>query len=233
MNDTSFKNCHGLDEDGHVTSSYDIALMSKELLNKYPDVTKYTTIWIETLRNGETQLSNTNKLINTYKGATGLKTGSTSLALYNLSASATRDDLSLITVIMKAPSTKVRFEEAVKLLDYGFNKFSYKNFGNKGDLVKTINIDKGTKKTIGVVLENNIGVLIEKGKDGEITQNMQLNENISAPISEGQKLGELNFELNGEVLATVNLVSNTTVDKINLFTMAKNIIYSWVDLLRS
>ena len=156
MNDTSFKNCHGLDEDGHVTSSYDIALMSKELLNKYPDVTKYTSIWTETLRNGETQLSNTNKLINTYKGATGLKTGSTSLALYNLSASATRDGLSLIAVIMKAPSTKVRFEEAAKLLDYGFNKFSYKSFGNKGDLVKTINIDKGTKKTIGVVLENNV-----------------------------------------------------------------------------
>ena len=233
MNDTSFKNCHGLDEDGHVTSSYDIALMSKELLNKYPDITNYTTIWTETLRNGETQLSNTNKLINTYKGATGLKTGSTSLALYNLSASATRDGLSLIAVIMKAPSTKVRFEEAAKLLDYGFNKFSYKSFGNKGDLVKTINIDKGTKKTIGVVLENNVGVLLEKGKDSEITQNMQLNENLSAPIMEGQKLGELNFELNGEVLATVNLVSNTTVDKINLFTMTKNIIYSWVDLLRS
>ena len=233
MNDTNSKNCHCFDEDGHVASSYDIALMSKELLNKYPDVTKYTSIWTETLRNGETQLSNTNKLINTYKGATGLKTGSTSLALYNLSASATRDDLSLITVIMKAPSTKVRFDEAAKLLDYGFNKFSYKNFGNKGDLVKTINIEKKKKKTIGVVLENNIGVLIEKGKDGEITQNMQLNENISAPISEGQKLGELNFELNGEVLATVNLVSNTTVDKINLFTMTKNIIYSWVDLLRS
>ena len=233
MKDTTFKNCHGLDEDGHVTSSYDIALMSRELLNKYPEVTNYTTIWTETLRNGETQLSNTNKLINTYKGATGLKTGSTSLALYNLSASATRDGLSLIAVIMKAPSTKVRFEEAAKLLDYGFNKFSYKSFGSKGDLVKTINITKGTKKTIGVVLENDVGVLIEKGKDAEITQNMQLDENISAPIMEGQKLGELNFELNGEVLATVNLVSNTTVDKINLFTMTKNVVYSWVDLLRS
>ena len=116
---------------------------------------------------------------------------------------------------------------------YGFNKFSYKSFGNKGDLIKTINIDKGTKKTIGIVLENNVGVLIEKGKDSEISQNMQLNENISAPIMVGQKLGELSFELNGEILNTVNLVSNTTVDKINIFTMTKNIIYSWVDLLRS
>lgn len=91
MNDTCFKNCHGIDEDGHLTSSYDIALMSKELLNKYPEVTKYTTIWMDSLRNGESELVNTNKLIRTYEGATGLKTGSTSLALYNLSASATRE----------------------------------------------------------------------------------------------------------------------------------------------
>ena len=157
MNDTCFKNCHGLDEDGHVTSSYDISLMSRELLNKYPDVTRYTTIWMDTLRDGKSQLSNTNKLIKTYKGATGLKTGSTSLALYNLSASATRDGLSLIAVIMKAPSTKVRFGEAEKLLDYGFSKFSFKSFGNKGDLVRTIDVSKGAKKQVDVILENNSG----------------------------------------------------------------------------
>ena len=124
MNDTTFKNCHGLDEDEHLTSSYDIALMSRELLKNHPSVTKYTTIWMDTLRNGKSQLSNTNKLIKTYKGATGLKTGSTSLALYNLSASSTRDNLSLIAVIMKAPSSNSRFENAAKLLDYGYNTFS-------------------------------------------------------------------------------------------------------------
>lgn len=131
MNDTCFKNCHGIDEDGHITSSYDIALMSKELLTKYPDITKYTTIYMDSLRDGKSQLVNTNKLIRTYKGITGLKTGSTSLALYNLSASATRDDLSLIAVIMKAPTTKIRFSEAQKLLDYGFANYSYKKLGNK------------------------------------------------------------------------------------------------------
>lgn len=143
MNDTCFKNCHGLDEDGHVTSSYDIALMSRELLEKHPSITKYTTIWMDSLRDGKSQLSNTNKLIKNYKGATGLKTGSTSLALYNLSASATRDDLSLIAVIMKAPSTKIRFSEAQKLLDYGFNTFSFKQFGKKDDVVQNILITKG------------------------------------------------------------------------------------------
>ena len=232
MNDTCFKNCHGLDEDGHVTSSYDIALMSRELLNKYPDVTRYTTIWMDTLRDGKSQLSNTNKLIKNYKGATGLKTGSTSLALYNLSASATRDDLSLIAVIMKAPSTKVKFSEAQKLLDYGFGKFTFKSFGNKGDVVKTIDIKKGSKKQIDIVLENASGALIEKGKDTNISQEIVLNENISAPILAGQKLGEAKFVLDGNVIASVNLVANSDVDKLGLFNMCKNVIYRWIDLLR-
>ena len=233
MNDTTFKNCHGLDEDGHVTSSYDIALMSRELLTKYPDVTRYTTIWMDTLRDGKSQLSNTNKLIKNYKGATGLKTGSTSLALYNLSASATRDDLSLIAVIMKAPSTKIRFEEATKLLDYGFNQFSYKSFGKKGDLVKTININKGIQKVDGVILENDAGALVEKGKEKDVVQNVTINENISAPITAGQKVGEMTFSLDGQVISTVNLVAENSIDKINLFTMSKKVICKWIDLLRS
>ena len=233
MNDTTFKNCHGLDEDGHLTSSYDISLMSRELLNKYPEVTKYTTIWMDTLRDGKSQLSNTNKLIKTYKGATGLKTGSTSLALYNLSASATRDDLSLIAVIMKAPSTKVRFSEAQKLLDYGFSKFSFKSFGNKGDLVRTVNVTKGIKNQVDVVLENNSGALIEKGKDSKVTQTITLADSFPAKITSGQKLGEATFSLDGKVLATVNLVAKDDVDSLNLFTLSKRVIYSWVDLLRS
>ena len=195
MNDTTFKNCHGLDEDGHLTSSYDIALMSRELLAKHPQVTKYTTIWTESLRDGKSEITNTNKLIKTYKGATGLKTGSTGLALYNLSASATRDNLSLIAVIMKAPSTKVRFAEAAKLLDYGFNNFTYKEFAKKGDLVQTIPINKGTKSSLDLVLESDCGILIGKGKDSQVEQIINIDENISAPIKAGQKLGEIKFVL--------------------------------------
>ena len=188
MNDTCFKNCHGLDEDGHVTSSYDISLMSRELLTKHPTITKYTTIWMDSLRDGKSQLSNTNKLIKNYKGATGLKTGSTSLALYNLSASATRNNLSLIAVIMKAPTTKIRFAEAQKLLDYGFNNFSFKQFGEKGDLVRKINVDKGVQNTVDCILADTAGTLIEKGKDNNIEQNIILDDTILAPISKGQKL---------------------------------------------
>ena len=196
MNDTCFKNCHGLDEDGHVTSAYDISLMSKELLNNHPSITKYTTIWTDSLRDGKSQLSNTNKLIKNYKGATGLKTGSTGLALYNLSASATRDDLSLIAVIMKAPSTKVRFAEAQKLLDYGFNTFSFKQFGKKGDVVKNVLVNKGVKSNVDAIYEQNAGTLLEKGNDKNIEQNLTLENNISAPITAGQKLGEVSFSLN-------------------------------------
>ena len=233
MKDTTFKNCHGLDEDGHVTSSFDIALMSKELLNNHPQITQYTTIWTDSLRDGKSELTNTNKLIRSYKGATGLKTGSTGLALYNLSASATRDDLSLIAVIMKAPSTKVRFAEAQKLLDYGFNTFSFKQFGKKDEVVKTVNVTKGVRSSVDAILSGNSGTLIEKGKDKNIEQNLTLDENISAPITAGQKLGEVSFSLDGQTLSTVDIVAKNDVEKINLFTMSKKVIYSWIDLLRS
>lgn len=233
MNDTTFKNCHGLDEDGHVTSSYDIALMSRELLSKHPQITQYTTIWTDTLRDGKSELTNTNKLIRTYKGATGLKTGSTGLALYNLSASSTRDDLSLIAVIMKAPSTKIRFAEAQKLLDYGFNTFSFKQFGKKEEIVKTLTINKGVRSTVDAILSDNAGTLIEKGKDKNIEQNLTLEDTVSAPITAGQKLGEISFVLDGKTLSTVDIVAKNDVEKINLFTMSKKVIYSWIDLLRS
>lgn len=195
MNDTTFKNCHGIDEDGHVTSAYDIALMSRELLSKHPDITKYTTIWMDSLRDGKSELVNTNKLIRTYKGITGLKTGSTSLALYNLSASATRDDLSLIAVIMKAPSTKLRFAESQKLLDYGFNKFSFKSFGKKDSVIKNISINKGVKNNIDIILENDAGALIEKGKENQITQSVEVNDIVEAPVKKGDVLRKGDFFL--------------------------------------
>lgn len=233
MNDTTFKNCHGLDQDGHVTSSYDISLMSKELLNNHPQVTKYTTIWTDSLRDGKSELTNTNKLIRTYKGATGLKTGSTGLALYNLSASATRDNLSLIAVIMKAPSTKIRFAEAQKLLDYGFQNFSFEEFGKKDEIVKNIFVDKGVSQKVEAILSNNAGTLIEKGKEKDIQQQLNLPERISAPISSGQKLGEISFSLDGEILSTVDIIAKKEIEKLNLFTMSKKVIYRWIDLLRT
>ena len=216
MNDTCFKNCHGIDEDGHITSAYDIALMSRELLSKHPDITKYTTIYMDSLRDGKSELVNTNKLIRTYNGITGLKTGSTSLALYNLSASATRDDLSLIAVIMKAPTTKLRFAEAQKLLDYGFSNYSYIKLGDSGDTVKSVPISKGIEANINATVENTSGVLIPKGKEKQIEQNIFIQDNLSAPVYKGQKVGEITYTLNGETLDIIDLVASSDVESIGM-----------------
>lgn len=232
MNDTTFKNCHGLDEDGHLTSSYDIALISRELLVNHPSITNYTTIWTDSLRNGKSALSNTNKLVRNYSGCTGLKTGSTSLALFNLSASATRDGLSLIAVVMKAPTSALRFSNATSLLDYGFNNYSYKSFGNQGEVVKSVVITKGVSKGVNAVYETSPSFLIKKGNESGITYEINLNDNVQAPITQGQFLGTVKYSLNGTDLDTVNLVAESSVEKIGLLSMTKSIFKNWFTLLR-
>lgn len=231
MNDTTYKNCHGIDEDGHVTSSYDISILSKELLNRYPEITKYTTIWNDTLRDGKSELVNTNKLVRYYNGCTGLKTGSTSLALFNLSASATRDDLSLIAVVMKAPTSALRFKCASTLLDYGFNNFEFKKLLSSGDKIKTVDVDKGTKPSLIAISESDCGHLIPKGDDRNIEQNVMI-DNLSLPIKKNQVIGSVNFILDGEVVSSSNLLSDSDVDKLSAFSMDKLILKKWFYLLR-
>ena len=232
MNDTTFKNCHGIDEDGHVTSAYDIALMSRELLKNHPQITNYTTIWMDSIRDGKSELTNTNKLVRNYKGATGLKTGSTSLALYNLSASATRNDLSLIAVIMKAPSTKIRFSEATKLLDYGFANYNAKSFGHKGDIVTSTFVNKGISNSVNLVLENDASILLKKGADSNIEQNVTINDNISAPIKKGDCLGKVTYTLNNEQLLEVNLLAESDIEKNTVWNLTNSLYQRWFKLLR-
>ncbi len=232
MNDTHFINCHGIDEDGHVTSSHDIALMSRELLTKHPTITNYTTIWMDSLRDGQSELTNTNKLVRTYEGCTGLKTGSTSLALYNLSASATRNDLSLIAVVMKGPTSEKRFSEAKKLLDYGFANFSYTKTSTAGAFLQTAEVQKGTKKEVNLVYESDSGALIKNSENGNVSSEVTLNENITAPITTGDVLGHVNFHLNDEQIATVNLVAENDVDKITVVNLFGMITELWVNLFR-
>lgn len=232
MNDTCFKNCHGIDEDGHVTSSYDIALMSRELITKHPRITEYTTIWMDSLRNGESELVNTNKLIRNYEGATGLKTGSTSVALFNLSATATRDNLSLIAVIMKGETSAIRFAEAQKLLDYGFSNFEYIECSKKDDIIKKVNVDKGITTNVDAILENDSGCLIKKGKSKAISTDIKLNDNVSAPVSKGQILGEITYSIDNEQISKVNIIAKEDVKKLNLVNMSARTIESWFKLLR-
>lgn len=233
MNDTTFKNCHGLDEDEHLTSAYDIALMSKELLVNHPKITEYSTIWMDSLRNGESALSNTNKLVKNYSGCTGLKTGSTSLALFNLSASATREGLSLIAVVMKAPTSAVRFSNASSLLDYGFSNYSYKSFGTQGEVVKSVTVTKGVSTEVNAVYETSPSFLIKKGDESGITYEMALKDSVQAPITQGQLLGTITYYLNGSKIGTVNLVADSSIEKINLLTMTKSIFKGWFTLLRT
>lgn len=233
MNDTVFKNCHGIDEDGHLTSSYDIALMSKELLQNHPEITKYTTIWMDSLRDGQSELVNTNKLIRTYDGATGLKTGSTSLALYNLSASATRNDLSLIAVVLRAPTPKVRFSEAKLLLDYGFNTYTFKKLCEKNSVMQNITVNKGTENNVNLVFENDCGILIKKNNSSEVREELILKENIEAPINSGDILGTINYYIDDKQVSTVNLVAESSISKITITNMFKSISNSWFTLLRN
>lgn len=232
MNDTTFKNCHGIDEDGHLTSAYDIAIMSRELLMNHPSITKYTTIWMDSLRDGKSSLVNTNKLVRNYNGCTGLKTGSTSIALYNLSASATRNNLSLIAVVLKAPTPAIRFSNAQKLLDYGFSNYTVTSFGKKGDVIKSVEIKKGTTSSIDAILENDAEVLMSNGSSKDITQEIKLDDTFTAPILEGQKLGEVEFSTNGNVVSTVNLVANKSSDKLSFGSIIKFVMNKWFNMLR-
>ena len=232
MKNTCFKNCHGIDEDGHFTTSYDIALMSRELLIKYPQITNYTTIWMDSLREGKSELVNTNRLIRTYDGATGLKTGSTSLALYNLSASATRNDLSLIAVVLRAPTPQIRFSEAKLLLDYGFNTYYYKELALKNSFSQKLPINKGTEKYVNLIFEKNIGAVLKKSTTSNIEEKVILNENLNAPIKSGDILGSVEYYLDGKIINSVNLISENNVDKIGFLNTFTLLINKWSGLLR-
>ena len=212
MNDTTFKNCHGIDEDGHLTSAYDIAIMSRELSRNHPEIHKYTKIWMDTLRDGKSELVNTNKLVRFYSGCTGLKTGSTSLALFNLSATATRNDLNLIAVVMKGPTSQKRFDDAKTLLDYGFANFSNKIIANKGKEVTKHKIEKSKQGEISIVVAEDFSVLLNKSDEKNIQTEIILNENISAPLEYLEKVGVQKCYLNGELVGEVDLLVNQKIE---------------------
>ena len=232
MNDTEFKNCHGIDEDGHMTSSYDISLMSKELLTKYPEITKYTTIWNDSLRDGKSELVNTNKLVRNYNGCTGLKTGSTSQALFNLSASATREGLSLIAVVMKAPTSAKRFKNASSLLDFGFANFEYKKMISKDDIIKNVKIEKGVISETNVIAEKNCGTLIKKGNGFNIEQKIEMPDVIQAPVKKGEIVGKVIYRLNEKNIGECNLIVMQDIDKIGFFNMERYVLNKWFSVLR-
>lgn len=212
MNNTSFKNCSGLDAEGHYTSARDIAIMSAELM-KHKRIRKYSTVWMDTLRNGETELVNTNKLVRFYSGATGLKTGTTSSAGCCLSATAERGGLELVAVVMGTANNNERFTSARKLLDFGFA--NYRSFKIDPDLseCKLPNIEKGTHKELMIESESG-SFLIRKGK-AEPELEFDIPDMIKAPVRKGDIIGKIKIKLEGENIGVLNIYAAESVEKLS------------------
>ena len=217
MADTHFVNCTGLDDGAdaaaHRTSAHDIAVMSRELLVNHPDIRQYTTIWMDSIRGGSFGLSNTNKLVRYYPGCTGLKTGFTSGAGYCLSASAQRDGMELIAVVMGSETSQKRFDACRGMLDYGFANFAH--YTPELPAGTNVPVKLGTAETVTAVLENTGPLLVKKADLSQITARTELFPEIDAPVAAGDRLGELTLERDGETLAVVPLIAGEAVEKLS------------------
>lgn len=216
MEDTVFCNCTGLPAEGHHSSAYDIALMSRELILHHPDIRTYTTIWMDTLRDGDFQLANTNKLVRYYEGATGLKTGSTDAALYCLSATAEKEGMELIAVILGAPTSNDRFEGAKALLNYGFATYALVPVAPSEPLTP-VPVTLGTAASVLPGLAQERQLLLPKGEAGKVTTTVDLPSALSAPVEAGQELGHLTVLVDGQAVEEIPLVAQEAVGKRSLW----------------
>lgn len=228
LNNTNFVNCNGLDADGHVSSARDIAIMTCELL-KHNKILEYTTIWTDSLRNGTFNLANTNKLIRFYEGANGMKTGSTSKAGYCLSATALRDNMQLIAVVLGSATSKDRFADASTLLNYGFSNYSKINLINKGEVQGEVTVEKGTIDKISVITEKECDFIVKNDEKNNITNEIILNPTATAPVKKGEILGKIVFRTGEREVGSVNLVSKSDSAKISLGYLLNKFINSYLN----
>lgn len=215
LKDTNFENCTGLDDDvtNHYSSAYDLAVIACEVM-KYDLVTKYSTVWLDSLRNGETELNNTNKLVNTYNGITGLKTGTTSNAGFCLCATATRDGMSLVSVVLGSDSSDDRFNLSTQLLDYGFANYRLEKLTVDERNLKAVKVKKGTVKSIMPAVPEQQNVLTEKSS-GEVICKYNIKKEINAPVKSGDKLGEIVYYSDSKKIASVDLTADKNVGKVS------------------
>lgn len=211
MKDTVFKNCNGLDEDGHLTSAYDVALMSRAL-TQHPKIFDYTGIWLDNLRGGETQIVNTNKLLRTYDGITGLKTGTTGKAGSCITATAERNGMSLIAVVLGADSGTARFKDAATLLDHGFANYESTNLSLTEDLYP-VTVEGGMEKEVKITCEESAALTLPKGEKDKVKRSVTIEESIPAPVKKGDKVGKISFTLNGEELESFDILAAQDVEK--------------------
>ena len=228
MKDTHFVNCTGLDDDDdakeHKTSAYDIALMSRALLKDHPDIKKFTTIWMDTVRNGTFGLSNTNKLVRFYSGATGLKTGFTSSAGYCLSASAMREDMELIAVVMGSETSKDRFAACKTLLDYGFANYSLVQPSVENET--EIPVKLGKNDLVKAIPNGQNALIIDKSQKKDITTEVTLEEEIAAPVTKGQRLGTMTVKAGDHILAEIPMVAEESVDRLSFWDLFVRVLRS-------
>lgn len=215
MADTTFLNCTGLPAEGHLSSAHDIAVMSRELILHHPSIRNYTTIWMDTLRDGQFQLANTNKLIYYYSGSTGLKTGFTDKAKFCLSATAERDGMELIAVILGAPTSAIRFENAKALLNYGFANYTLLDVCAT-QAIPPVAVELGVKDCVQPVLSGTSRLLLEKADLSKVKTELALAESVEAPVEQGQKLGEMTVSIDGQDLDTLPLVASEEIPRLNI-----------------
>ncbi len=225
MQDTVYKNCNGLDEDGHLTSAYDIALVSRALI-AHERIFDYTTVWMDELRDGKTQLVNTNKLLKSYSGITGLKTGTTGKAGSCMAATAERDGMSLIAVVLGCKTTDERFSSAASLLDYGFSGWTLASPALPETGLEPIPVESGMESAVAVEAEEPAGMVVPKGREGELVCETILDEKLIAPVEAGQTVGKILYSLDGETLAEVPVRAAGSVGELTLAT-------AWLYLLRA
>ena len=222
MADTHFVNCNGLDDPEHLTSAYDIALMSRELV-KHPLIFEFTGIWMDSLRDGAFGLVNTNKLIRFYEGANGLKTGSTSVAKYCLSASATRDGMNLIAVVLGAETSKERFADASKLLDYGFANYAIAGSLLTPEELTPISVVKGKAPQVEIGVSDDFHVLVSKSKINSIEKHITLPDTVEGPVHVGDKVGEVEFMIDGNPIGGTDIIAKTEVKRVSPWDMMKKL----------
>ena len=235
MENTNFMNACGLDADGHVSSSYDIAIMSRQLINNYPEISENATTWMDTIthktRNGEKEfgLTNTNRLVKWYKGATGLKTGSTGKALFCLSGTANRDGMNLVAVVMGAPNSSTRFSEVMQLLDYGFANYSVLKGHETGEVVGEAEVFKGLLRTVPVTIKDEVSTVVKKGGGNDLEWEIVMFDNVNAPFEIGEKAGEIIYSISGNEVSRSDLITIDSMKKIGFIGMCERIVEKWFD----
>ena len=220
MNDTVFKNCNGLDEDGHITSAYDVALMSSELTT-HEDIFEFSSIWLDYLRGGETQIVNTNKLLKSYKGITGLKTGTTGQAGSCMSATATRDGLSLVAVVLGCDTGTARFSDSAKLLDYGFANYKTEKLAIPEECLLPVKVKGGMKSEVTVECKVSDSIILPKGNDKALTSEFVVSEELEAPVEKGSVVGKLTYYHDSATVDEYDIVTNTAVEAMSFGAVYK------------